>query len=413
MGQGFLARSLLSYLVILAISSFVAFPFCQGGEAVAEDISTGTLNIIVANRNGMVVGTDSRTTRGDGTFEDNEQKLFLIGNSIAITIAGFGSGQVGRHFTVSVSGIINNYIDELARNKYTPSYAEAVTTLPNIIRFGLTGIHIAARDLGILNSEPFTFIMMIAGKESNNFKVTRITLKPGERASEGMRYFQSSVVETKEFTTDKGTFVFATAGLDEVCNDVLKNPAKYLGFGGSFSRLITAETDAQRNNLGLDDIKSLTANLLLLTERATKYVGGPLQLAFFENGAFVPAASTQSFVKRRPTTPFSILRGSVFEGGAPKSGTLLFHLENIFLNANVDLTNNVFVGCTFSDDVLLLRSDDFFFGESNLVHNSDLALGINVNTADPNVQHLIRSFRWRRILVERPSPQQENPQPIQ
>ena len=72
----------------------------QSGPEVNRFLTSGTLNIIIANKNGFVIGTDSRMS-GDDPFPcagraqlhcDNSQKLFRTTPHSAFAIAGFAVG---------------------------------------------------------------------------------------------------------------------------------------------------------------------------------------------------------------------------------------------------------------------------------------------------------------------------------
>src|SRR5438128_903144 len=52
----------------------------------------GTLNLLLANKNGFVIAADSRRTRSrDGAHWDDSQKLFRVGPRSALVMAGFAS----------------------------------------------------------------------------------------------------------------------------------------------------------------------------------------------------------------------------------------------------------------------------------------------------------------------------------
>src|SRR5713226_5839041 len=72
-------------------------PAAKGGAAV----SSGTLNLILANRNGFVIAADSRRSDPRTAFNcggviqhycDDSQKLFRTAEKSAMVIAGFAAG---------------------------------------------------------------------------------------------------------------------------------------------------------------------------------------------------------------------------------------------------------------------------------------------------------------------------------
>jgi 20S proteasome alpha/beta subunit len=74
----------------------------------------GTIDVVIATRQGYVLATDSRATLSGGTYRDDAQKLFTIGERAACVIAGLTGadfGAEGFHLTDA----IGSHIAELDR----------------------------------------------------------------------------------------------------------------------------------------------------------------------------------------------------------------------------------------------------------------------------------------------------------
>lgn len=73
-----------------------AVPMRVFGPVELKSVSVhGTIDVIVATREGFVLATDSRATRGDGTHSDDAQKLFRVGKRTACVIAGLVGADIG------------------------------------------------------------------------------------------------------------------------------------------------------------------------------------------------------------------------------------------------------------------------------------------------------------------------------
>src|SRR5579864_3941008 len=55
----------------------------------------GTIDVVVSTREGIVLASDSRVTRTDGSHIDDAQKLFPVGTHAACVIAGLVGADLG------------------------------------------------------------------------------------------------------------------------------------------------------------------------------------------------------------------------------------------------------------------------------------------------------------------------------
>ena len=84
----------------IILAAFTSSMVCPRATA-QEPMSSGTLNVVLANKNGFVIAADSRRSSSTGTFScngiqqsycDDSQKLFRTSKSSAMAIAGFAAG---------------------------------------------------------------------------------------------------------------------------------------------------------------------------------------------------------------------------------------------------------------------------------------------------------------------------------
>ncbi len=154
-----------------------------------SSIQTGTLNVVLANRNGVVIATDSRRSSKQlfdchgrqQTFCDDSQKLIKTGAASALAIAGFASGGLpgvsGTPLNVEVSSILRRRFgnsgipDQRGNVGMVTSYVDMTFTqlLP-----GVAGIF----DPSTPNPPELSFFVTIAGIENGVPKVSQVCFTP-------------------------------------------------------------------------------------------------------------------------------------------------------------------------------------------------------------------------------------------
>ena len=94
---------------VVAIHVMLALPLVAEARSNVEDdfVAHGTINIVLANENGLVVLTDSMITAGDRQLPEPGQKLFKLDDRTVCAIAGFVSAPAPiRALYTSTSAII-------------------------------------------------------------------------------------------------------------------------------------------------------------------------------------------------------------------------------------------------------------------------------------------------------------------
>lgn len=123
----------LTQWFVLMLWSFPAIAFATNDAS--NPLLTGTVNIVLANPNGIVVVTDSNQTYKLGdelfTYTLPGQKLFRIDERTVCTIAGFGSKPLPRFSQInsSAAGVLDSYVEQLGRTGATHSFHEKFTSL--------------------------------------------------------------------------------------------------------------------------------------------------------------------------------------------------------------------------------------------------------------------------------------------
>jgi hypothetical protein len=109
----------------------VIFAFLFAPALYSQQPSHGTINILLANRNGMVLITDSRASFTLG-HDDHAQKLFRIDLVTVCSIAGFGADP-GPNVSIreTAGGDILSAIDGLSTSGVNISFQRKVSSLPH------------------------------------------------------------------------------------------------------------------------------------------------------------------------------------------------------------------------------------------------------------------------------------------
>jgi hypothetical protein len=105
----------LCVAALLCLASFCLGQSPQINPAPDEE-SHGTINILLANENGLVAVTDSMLSTPDDRHYPGHQKLFLIDDKTIATMAGSysrpGLGGKNQHFDLWIPNIMSRFASE-------------------------------------------------------------------------------------------------------------------------------------------------------------------------------------------------------------------------------------------------------------------------------------------------------------
>jgi hypothetical protein len=170
-----------TFRIVLMLCGFSGVAFA-GGDG-PNPVFTGTVNIVLANANGIVAITDSNQTWHSSsgepfTSQQPGQKLFRIDDRTVCTIAGFGSTPLPNfpEFANSAAGVLDRYATKLRSNGGVHSFREKLTSLRALFEFQLAGIgnlqHLHAEDL-----RNYDFELILAGYDTDGTaKIGKIVL---------------------------------------------------------------------------------------------------------------------------------------------------------------------------------------------------------------------------------------------
>jgi hypothetical protein len=400
----------MSRLRTLVILVAIAMPLktyarAAGGTNPAEDgVTHGTINVILANKNGIVALTDSMITEGSHQVPEAGQKLFKLDDRTVCTIAGFvkASGPIP-DFHTSTSAIINDYVEQIA-HKPQLSIREKLMSLAYLFQFQLTAIA-TFRAIGgwPTPATAYTFWLTIAGYDTDG--VPRIGQIALSMVPSGDTL--NSEIREDSITQVGGNLVTKLAGLHDVAEQLLSDPSS----AGNDPAFATYAESVQRDggqSLTLAQMTEIASALARRTAQVYREVGGADQVAILQDGHV--ARVVQASYPAPPTAlHFNLMVKGTFSGpnALQIEGSTFLILRSSFSNDRRPLDGHFFYSDTFANSVLTYDGGGGYFDKNNKITNCLLILGPHAKRDDKEVRHLINHFQWTQGVYQEivpPSP---------
>jgi hypothetical protein len=242
----------------------------------------GTINVLLANRNGVVLVTDSRASDQQGRkVHDRSQKLFKIDDATVCSTAGFGADPgPGDTIRETVTGEIQSIVDGLAKSSGPMSFRDKIEVFTSTLKAQLvnleTDYEYAQKAPGTPSHSKQDLILLFAGYDKEGTAIAKvvITVNPTQTI-DSHRIFEDSVhTEFKPVVKD---LVYFTAGVDDTVKYRLQSPAAF-DTEAELNDYRNAVRDGKTANLRVEQLESLAR---YLEKDASGYpvVGGPVQIA--------------------------------------------------------------------------------------------------------------------------------------
>jgi hypothetical protein len=249
------------------------------GEPTGRELSAakhGTINILLANRNGMVLVTDSRTTgsRPDGGapfHTDNSPKLFQLDDKTVCSFAGFYSDP-GPHgeLPLQTPGIIASLGYKLSSGSKELSFDYKVQLLAASASI-LLSEHAAANEYASHGYPISKLLLLVAGYD----------LDGSEKTAKLEISDHGDLMSERVLPVGDG-FLFLTAGIDDGVQARLLDPDLF-ATEVQLKDYHLAYDSQQTAHLSLDQMREL-ARYLEGEAASFSVVGGPIQEASLSNG---------------------------------------------------------------------------------------------------------------------------------
>jgi len=407
-------RFTLRVALILWSLSRVTF----AGTVTPNPVLTGTVNIVLANANGIVVLTDSNQT---GKLPSGEpftgslpgQKLFRLDDRTVCTIAGFGAASLPGfpEFTSSAAGVLDKYTEELRRSGGTHSFREKLTTLAFLFDMQLSGIgnlqHLEQAQVG-----DYGFELILAGYDLDGAaKLGKLVIS----ASLSTNGIFSPVIKQLTQTSVGRELIYETAGIGSAAvSNILTYPAQFAE-EPEIERYAKSKRLDNGSSLTTDEMDALAKSLVRHSALVNSHyvngkvwwpVGGSNQVAILRNGSVNKIEQgTLGFEPRRLNMkPFGISMGlTLSNGGRPdiilslvQPGLIGLYLKMQFVGSVV-LDNGYYFEDDFRNGTLYYSGGVLAFDRSNRITNCILKLGPHVDRKSPDVQKLLTEFSWNAV----------------
>lgn len=170
-----------SMLLAITLSSQL---FAQMPKPADGGQSYGTVNVILANKNGLVAVTDSMLTFGAGHHDPTGVKLFKIDDKTVCTVAGFYSNPtMPETFSVRIPNVMSNYIRNITPGNKgeDPGFTFKFQRLAEIFVHELTGhlqeFYVSHPGFQVSTIQPIE--LTLAGYDTDgSLKIGEVTLSP-------------------------------------------------------------------------------------------------------------------------------------------------------------------------------------------------------------------------------------------
>jgi hypothetical protein len=400
--------------------------------------SHGTVNVILANENGLVAVTDSMLTYTPVDHRPVGVKLFKIDDQTICTMAGLydSPGPGGdASFTADIPQMLSDYVRTGSPGLSHRSFTEKVASLSSMIEFELSAslqALVAADSRYPVENGNLGLLLTVAGYDKDgSLKIADLTFV-AERIDKGVRFKSvkrppSAVMPLCSFATETqivappdGTqhvqplvrqigksFFCEVAGIPEVAEKALNRPSDYRQ---NVKLMSYAKAKAEGRTLSLREMRELAVESVRLTEvdETTKKryeVGGPTQIAVLSGGKLIEEPRPNPSQKLGRSLPSVNISGT--RTTCPSPGAAAFTVDGMPIQMQIEMTRCtqkidgiVFHDSIFTDDQMsYLGGQPFIFADTNEVRGSTLHLGPNVDLTSKDVRHLACSFAWKTIMM--------------
>jgi len=391
-------------LLLLAI-----VPIMNVTARAQDQFETGTVNIILANPNGIVVVTDSMET-GDGP-PNNAQKLMRLDDQSVVTLAGFA----GAHgfLRLDVMGILAEFKDQLATNGGNPSFDEKLKAISFLIGRYMAAF-VNAREVVQPGQQPapFRVHIFIAGFDTDGIakigslwlRVRPVTLDDRGIAWQVDGEPQVSPVGSplQDCKLIANSMEYCVAGFYDVTNKIMDNSRNYAGSPG-INPLLRAIAGS-KTPMKLIDLEALAKFLSKRTHiQHPDKVGGPDQVAVFK-ARTIAKLEVPLFPPPSKPIPFILiidvhsLRFGPGGGIGAEPGTAIVWIrDTIWGYQQLVLDGNLFIGNEIRDSYVVYGGGSTFFDRSNKVANSTLHL-YSLGSDREFLRSLTHDFEWSECV---------------
>jgi hypothetical protein len=390
-----------------AINTFILFfvTFCcplspTGAQDNAPNV--GTLIGAYANKNGIVVVTDSQlSVLGENgqpiPIRQPGQKLAKLDDRHVVAVAGleFLPVETMPSLSADTLGVIVDYRRNLEGDPRFDDLLRGISATLQFYLTTITDIKIKTKTVPRETISPVEIIL--AGYDLDGTpKIGKIVIKYSS-LSPGGEFVATEVVHESIGVGED--FVYKTAGIDEIAQAMLKKPLRGKYNPPALETYWSALERETRNKLTIEQMSQLGDSLINETFAKTNLVGGLAQVASLRNNQVQSLSPTDVFPALRTPFPLVVMKGAHFEGGGQlvhnNSGVIFFDhgyfrgnydqvAEPYRLFSGMHLDGNIYVNSTFNNLLLVYDGGEMYFDSSNTTNNCHIQFGPNVTPEKRN-----------------------------
>jgi hypothetical protein len=378
----------------------------------------GTLNVVLANGNGIVAATDSMATqtlsgRSHQTLLPN-QKLFKLDDTTVCTIAGFASTSWSpfRGATTDISSIISSFSrrlhnEQLRGNPATPIRFKLIA-LERMIIMHLQVLAAAAsiEQQGGEQTSNYRFQLIMAGYDNDGSSwMGTFSLGASPNTSKSGREFYEVKESSMSIEQIGSAVTFMTAGIDFIASNILR------GITFSNDPVIAKYNELKRadggTKLSTEEMEAVASYLLRKTSLSYREVGGENQIAVLQQN--IPVQLKQREFPE-PVTQVAgpiLIMNSSFSGQALRINinTPFMFIGDRFESFDVKIDGNYFVGNDFRNCRLSYAGGEILgLDSTNTVIDSVLIVLGNVNRDSSEMRDLLHRFNWLSVVYKETQP---------
>jgi len=380
--------------------------------------SKGTVNIALANANGIVLLTDSVQSHreADGwKYEQPVQKLFRLDDKTVCSVAGFATETwikpELKFRNIDVVGIMAEFRDELSKQP-VPEFEAKLQALGFLV--GKYIDLVANRhelEVGPGSPDSYKFEVIVAGYDTDGKpKLKKLVLTPVvTQGVDGHSYWSHTSTPVEASEEFGLTHLFG--GIQVMSLQVLQNPQAF-STNAVIQKYARAKGEHNGKSLTLNELAELASGMAAQTAKRTLFVGGPDQIALLSEGRILKIDQPHF---DDPPRPMKItLMVNLRLAGAAAAVMVVpgpYH-HFVWIGSQIvglktpplRLDGQFFYGCEIRDSLVEYRGGLLDFGHSNIVVNSALFPWFPVGAAPaPGRTRRWNGFDWNEEAPDTPS----------
>jgi hypothetical protein len=390
--------------LLLLLLAIVTLGVIRAGAQ--DQIETGTVNIILANSDGIVVLTDSKQTQtnaeGKSIGSTNGQKLIRLDDESVVALAGFAGAPSFQR--LDIMGLLADFGNQLAAKNGKISFTQKLKTISFLI-----GLYMDAfanvREVVQPGQNPSNFRLhiFVAGFDTDGIaKIGSMWLRANSiKLADGRMEWNvggepqvEPVGDSLQDCRSVGSLQYCVAGWKDSSDRIMDNPQAY-NQNPAIRRL--PEAGGSHMTMSVSDLEALAKVLSAWTSKEhPDKVGGPDQVAILHDRRI--SKFDEPYPSPLKPMPIGLIMDVTLPFGpggsirSPNASTIYIR-DVIMGNQHLVLDGNFFFGNEIQDSTVIYNGGATVFDESNKVVNSILQL----NQFGPSPDFL-RDFKWSRCI---------------